>query len=238
MCLDDRSVSGFRYRVPRDQRTRIGVLFQQPRLSVDPRMTLIRDHQERTGAGAMAISHDDILLTNWADHTVRLIATGTNTPEQLSSAVPRAKSLVAHRPCDQVVGQLVRHHCVARATGFDPGDDLAQRRVSQDSTQPHRPRTGSSCAAGRSHHDDVGVSARVQAVGDPDPIVTERVPQPFEVPHVVHLGMLANRATTTAVAHRHPAHPVSMVDNPRITATGSRWPLDIVQETVHSRSPW
>jgi peptide/nickel transport system ATP-binding protein len=38
--VDGTPVTGFRHRAPRELRTRIGVLFQQPRLSVDPRMTL------------------------------------------------------------------------------------------------------------------------------------------------------------------------------------------------------
>jgi ABC-type dipeptide/oligopeptide/nickel transport system ATPase subunit len=147
--LDGRPVTRYRYRAPRELRTRVGVLFQQPRLSVDPRLTLratiaeplrangkpddvdeladlvmltpdllarrphevsdgqlqracldralaprpgylicdemttmldasttaalvavVRDYQERTGAGVLAISHDRTLLDRWADETV------------------------------------------------------------------------------------------------------------------------------------------------------------------------
>ncbi|WP_309112572.1 dipeptide/oligopeptide/nickel ABC transporter ATP-binding protein [Saccharothrix sp.] len=38
--IDGTPVTRYRHRAPRALRTRIGVLFQQPRLSVDPRMTL------------------------------------------------------------------------------------------------------------------------------------------------------------------------------------------------------
>ncbi|MEV7230817.1 MULTISPECIES: ATP-binding cassette domain-containing protein [Polymorphospora] len=40
VCIDGTTVPGFRHAAPRALRTRIGVLFQQPRLSVDPRLTL------------------------------------------------------------------------------------------------------------------------------------------------------------------------------------------------------
>jgi peptide/nickel transport system ATP-binding protein len=156
--LDGCQVNGYRHRAPRALRTQIGVLFQQPRLSVDPRMTLrraigeplaaartpdtparvqeladlvglttdllgrrshevsdgqlqraclaralaltpdylicdemttmldasttaalvavIRDYQQRTSAGILAISHDTVLLDRWADRTLHLSATG------------------------------------------------------------------------------------------------------------------------------------------------------------------
>jgi peptide/nickel transport system ATP-binding protein len=158
VSVDGRQVTGYRHRAPRELRTRIGVVFQQPRLSIDPRMTLrraigeplaaahtpdiptqvdqladlvaltadllgrrahevsdgqlqraclaralalapnnlicdemttmldasttaalvavIRDYQQRTGAGILAISHDTVLLDRWADRTLHLTATG------------------------------------------------------------------------------------------------------------------------------------------------------------------
>lgn len=158
VSLDGSPVSGYRHRAPRELRTRIGVVFQQPRLSVDPRMTLrraigeplaaahrsdtparvdqladlvglttdllgrrahevsdgqlqraclartlalapgflicdemttmldastaaalvevIRDYQQRTHAGVLAISHDTVLLDRWADRTLHLTNTG------------------------------------------------------------------------------------------------------------------------------------------------------------------
>jgi peptide/nickel transport system ATP-binding protein len=156
--LDGRQVTGYRHRAPRALRIRIGVLFQQPRLSIDPRITLrrsigeplaaartpdiparvaelahlvglttdllgrrshevsdgqlqraclaralalapgylicdemttmldasttaglvavIRDYQQRTSAGVLAISHDTVLLDRWADRTLHLNTTG------------------------------------------------------------------------------------------------------------------------------------------------------------------
>lgn len=40
MVLDGEPVRGWRHRAPRAQRTAVGVVFQQPRLSADPRLTL------------------------------------------------------------------------------------------------------------------------------------------------------------------------------------------------------
>jgi peptide/nickel transport system ATP-binding protein len=158
VSLDGCQVTGYRHRAPRELRTRIGVVFQQPRLSIDPRMTLrraigeplaaahapdtsarvdqladlvglttdllgrrahevsdgqlqraclaralalapgylicdemttmldastaaalvavIRDYQQGTNAGVLAISHDTVLLNRWADRTLHLMATG------------------------------------------------------------------------------------------------------------------------------------------------------------------
>ncbi len=164
VSLDGRPVTGYRHRAPRELRTRIGVVFQQPRLSVDPRMTLrraigeplaaahrsdtparvdqladlvglttdllgrrahevsdgqlqraclaralalapgylvcdemttmldastaaalvavIRDYQQRTHAGVLAISHDTVLLDRWADRTLHLTNTGRLAPDR------------------------------------------------------------------------------------------------------------------------------------------------------------
>jgi len=158
VSLDGRRVTGYRHHAPREMRTRIGIVFQQPRLSIDPRMTLrgaiaeqlaavhtpdtparvdkladlvgltsdlfgrrahevsdgqlqraclaralalapvylicdemttmldastaaalvavIRDYQQKVGAGVLAISHDTVLLDRWADRTLHLTATG------------------------------------------------------------------------------------------------------------------------------------------------------------------
>ncbi|MGW4180182.1 ABC transporter ATP-binding protein [Streptomyces rubiginosohelvolus] len=40
MTLDSTVIRGWRHRAPREQRTSVGVVFQQPRLSADPRLSL------------------------------------------------------------------------------------------------------------------------------------------------------------------------------------------------------
>ncbi|GGM37538.1 ABC transporter ATP-binding protein [Longimycelium tulufanense] len=55
--LDGRAVRRFRHAAPREQRTAIGVVFQQPRLSVDPRFTLrevVAEPLHATGRAAEA----------------------------------------------------------------------------------------------------------------------------------------------------------------------------------------
>lgn len=177
VSVDGRHVTGYRHRAPRELRTRIGVVFQQPRLSIDPRMTLrraigeplaaahtpdtpvrvdqlaervgltadllgrrahevsdgqlqraclaralalapaylicdemttmldastaaalvavIRDYQQQTSAGVLAISHDTVLLNRWADRTLHLTATG-----QLQPGRPSARD--SHGPAGPV----------------------------------------------------------------------------------------------------------------------------------------
>jgi ABC-type dipeptide/oligopeptide/nickel transport system ATPase subunit len=143
VTVDGHLVRGYRHRAPRELRTRIGVLFQQPRLSVDPRLSLraiglpadidhltaavgltpdlldrrpyavsdgqlqraclaralalrpaylvcdemtsmldasttaalvsvLEDYRASSGAGILAISHDDALLRRWAGRVLTL----------------------------------------------------------------------------------------------------------------------------------------------------------------------
>jgi ABC-type glutathione transport system ATPase component len=95
VSVNGRQVLGYRHRAPRELRIRIGVVFQQPRLSIDPRMTLRRAIAEPLAAvhtpdiparvdqladlvdaGVLAISHDTVLPDRWADRTLHLSATG------------------------------------------------------------------------------------------------------------------------------------------------------------------
>ncbi|MGH3568979.1 MAG: ABC transporter ATP-binding protein [Pseudonocardia sp.] len=98
--LDGTPVTGFRHRAPRELRTRIGVVFQQPRLSVDPRMTLRRAMAEPLRA----------TRAPGVDERVRELAELTGLTDELLGRR-------AHEVSD---GQLQRA-CVARALALNPG---------------------------------------------------------------------------------------------------------------------
>ncbi|MDT0268717.1 ATP-binding cassette domain-containing protein [Streptomyces sp. DSM 44915] len=98
--LAGQPVHGFRFRAPRSQRTSVGLVFQQPRLAADPRMTLrqlIAAPAHATGRGDELASHVDELAT-------RVGLTG---------------DLLARRPHQVSDGQLQRA-CVARALLLTP----------------------------------------------------------------------------------------------------------------------
>ncbi|GAA1906926.1 ATP-binding cassette domain-containing protein [Streptomyces sodiiphilus] len=92
---------GFRHRAPREQRTRVGVVFQQPRLAADPRLTL-RD-----------------LIAEPLRATGRARAADRETGE-LAAAVGLGGGLLARRPHEVSDGQLQRA-CLARALSLRPG---------------------------------------------------------------------------------------------------------------------
>ena len=98
--LDGRQVTGYRYRAPREMRTRIGVVFQQPRPSVDPRMTLRRVIREPLG---VARTPDALERT-----------------DQLADLVGLTPDLLGRRSHEVSDGQLQRA-CLARALALDPG---------------------------------------------------------------------------------------------------------------------
>ncbi len=89
--IDGETVTGFRFRAT--QRTRIGVLFQQPRLSVDPRFTLRRAIAEPVGDPARV--------------------------EELADLVMLTGDLLDRRPHEVSDGQLQRA-CLARALALNP----------------------------------------------------------------------------------------------------------------------
>ncbi|MGW0698985.1 ABC transporter ATP-binding protein [Streptomyces sp. NPDC002867] len=100
VVVDGEPVHGWRHAAPRDLRTAIGVVFQQPRLSADPRMTLravIAEPLRATGRRAEAAGRVEELA-----HTVGL--TG---------------ELLGRRPHEVSDGQLQRA-CLARALVLRP----------------------------------------------------------------------------------------------------------------------
>jgi ABC-type glutathione transport system ATPase component len=95
--LDGAPVTAYRHRAPRRQRTRIGVLFQQPRLSVDPRMTLRTAIAEPLRANGRPV---DVV-------------------DELADRVMLTPELLTRRPHEVSDGQLQRA-CLARALALRP----------------------------------------------------------------------------------------------------------------------
>ncbi|MBQ1125377.1 ABC transporter ATP-binding protein, partial [Streptomyces sp. B15] len=98
--LDGEPARGWRHRAPRAQRTAVGVVFQQPRLAADPRLTLaalIAEPLRATGRGREA----------------------TERVRELAGAVGLGGDLLDRRPHEVSDGQLQRA-CVARALVLRP----------------------------------------------------------------------------------------------------------------------
>ncbi|MFD5316675.1 ABC transporter ATP-binding protein [Streptomyces sp. NPDC127098] len=93
--LGGETVRGFRFRAPRALRTSVGVVFQQPRLAADPRLTL----RELIAEPAAATGRTRELAGRAAE---------------LAEAAGLAESLLRRRPHEVSDGQLQRA-CVARA---------------------------------------------------------------------------------------------------------------------------
>ncbi|WP_394620521.1 ABC transporter ATP-binding protein [Lentzea sp. JNUCC 0626] len=87
--IDGETVTGFRFQAR--QRTKIGVLFQQPRLSVDPRFTLRQ----------------------------AIAAPGGDRVDELAELVMLTDDLLGRRPHEVSDGQLQRA-CLARALALNP----------------------------------------------------------------------------------------------------------------------
>ncbi|MGD9486111.1 ATP-binding cassette domain-containing protein [Streptomyces sp. TRM70308] len=93
-------VTGFRHRAPRAQRTAVGVVFQQPRLSADPRLTL-----------------RDLIA-----EPLRATGRAAQVPERtadLARTVGLGDDLLTRRPHEVSDGQLQRA-CLARALVLRP----------------------------------------------------------------------------------------------------------------------
>lgn len=97
--VDGRAVTGHGHRAPRELRTRIGVVFQQPRLSVDPRMTLRRAVAEPLRAARAP------------DVAARI--------DELADLVGLTPDVLGRRPHEVSDGQLQRA-CLARALVLRP----------------------------------------------------------------------------------------------------------------------
>ncbi|GGX13391.1 ABC transporter ATP-binding protein [Streptomyces chryseus] len=100
VTLDGSRVTGWRHRAPRAQRTAIGVVFQQPRLSADPRLSL-RD-----------LIAEPLRATGRRDEAAA-------TVRELSRATGLGDDLLGRRPHEVSDGQLQRA-CLARALVLRP----------------------------------------------------------------------------------------------------------------------
>lgn len=100
LALDGSPVRGWRHRAPREQRTAVGVVFQQPRLSADPRLSL-REliAQPLRATGRRAEVPDRVA--------------------ELAPAVGLTGELLGRRPHEVSDGQLQRA-CLARALVLRP----------------------------------------------------------------------------------------------------------------------
>ncbi|MFD9880960.1 ABC transporter ATP-binding protein [Streptomyces alboflavus] len=100
VVIDGEPARGWRHRAPRAQRTAFGVVFQQPRLSADPRLTLtqlIAEPLRATGRGAEA----------------------PDRVRDLARTVGLGEDLLTRRPHEVSDGQLQRA-CLARALVLRP----------------------------------------------------------------------------------------------------------------------
>ncbi|MFJ4682653.1 ABC transporter ATP-binding protein [Streptomyces sp. NPDC091377] len=100
VVLDGSRVLGWRHWAPRAQRTAIGVVFQQPRLSADPRLR----------------------LTDLIAEPLRATGRAADIPERIAALVPAVgltPDLLGRRPHEVSDGQLQRA-CLARALVLRP----------------------------------------------------------------------------------------------------------------------
>ncbi|MEV0320318.1 ABC transporter ATP-binding protein [Streptomyces sp. NPDC050658] len=100
VVIDGEPARGWRHRAPRAQRTAFGVVFQQPRLSADPRLTLL-----------------DLIA-----EPLRAVGRGAEAAErvrELAATVGLGDDLLGRRPHEVSDGQLQRA-CLARALVLRP----------------------------------------------------------------------------------------------------------------------
>ncbi|MEV0124039.1 ATP-binding cassette domain-containing protein [Streptomyces sp. NPDC050703] len=100
VVIDGEAARGWRHRAPREQRTAFGVVFQQPRLSADPRLT----------------------LTDLIAEPLRAVGRAPESAGEvpaLAARVGLGKDLIGRRPHEVSDGQLQRA-CLARALILRP----------------------------------------------------------------------------------------------------------------------
>ncbi|MFC7304654.1 ABC transporter ATP-binding protein [Streptomyces monticola] len=100
VVIDGTAAGGWRHRAPREQRTAFGVVFQQPRLSADPRLRL-----------------SDLIA-----EPLRANGRGAEVPgrvAELTALVGLGEELLGRRPHEVSDGQLQRA-CLARALVLRP----------------------------------------------------------------------------------------------------------------------
>ncbi|GGS14259.1 ABC transporter ATP-binding protein [Streptomyces aureoverticillatus] len=100
VVIDGEPAHGWRHRAPRSQRTAFGVVFQQPRLAADPRLTLTQLIAEPLRATGRA-------------------AEVTDRVRELARTVGLGEDLLGRRPHEVSDGQLQRA-CLARALVLRP----------------------------------------------------------------------------------------------------------------------
>lgn len=99
VTIDGALVDGYRHAAHRDQRVRIGLVFQQPRPAVDPRFTLREVIAEPLHAAGRPVS---------------------SRVRELAEQVGLTSELMRRSPHEVSDGQLQRA-CLARALALDPG---------------------------------------------------------------------------------------------------------------------
>ncbi|KUJ66783.1 ABC transporter, partial [Streptomyces albus subsp. albus] len=100
MTLDGTVIRGWRHRAPRERRTAVGVVFQQPRLSADPRLS----------------------LRELIAQPLRSTGRRRDVPERVAELAPLvglSEELLERRPHAVSDGQLQRA-CLARALVLEP----------------------------------------------------------------------------------------------------------------------
>ncbi|MFE3453812.1 ABC transporter ATP-binding protein [Nonomuraea sp. NPDC059194] len=117
VSIDGADVTRWRQRAPRDLRTRVALLYQQPRVAVDPRLTLREIISEPLAAAGRPSSS---LVT------------------ELAAEVGLTGDLLTRRPHEVSDGQLQRA-CLARALTLEPGYLICDEMTTMldASTQAH-----------------------------------------------------------------------------------------------------